>query len=536
MSDIINQIKNRIPKRIMICLVIGMLSGLFTHAFILTNKLPMWDDMSQFRGNGMTKVLARWMLDNINWISGDWSVPWTDGFITILLFSIGACFVVSALELRHVTSVVLVPIVMLTYPGVSSILGFTFTSDSYAFGAMCACAGAYFIRRYKYGFIAGFACLVMSLGCYQAFLPVAISILCTGWIKDLVSEGKNPKEIIIDIVKSTLTVLLATVTYIGIANLLYPNMPGNNGVDEMGSIEISMLPLLVWRAIRKTVKYFIFEPMSFVNTEMHVANIACVVLAVCAIGIMFIINKVYKNVGKILLLAIICLTYPIVLSLIYVMAPDANVSMLMLYAYVIMYVLAIMMCEMVADTIDLHKLPKCMVAFCAASVIAILFVGHSNFIIDNDAYFRSYIAYERVKDYYSRIMTQVESQDGYKYGDKVAILGEFCVTGRNNSNPLSEAYRMDDEKYEDFSGIALEQGIMTEGARDNFLRIYLGIDLPQMSNEEKDAIRDTDEFRAMSNYPEAGCIGRIGDVWVVKLDQDWQEYEEEFLKNHDVDM
>lgn len=534
-KDIFKWLIYKIPSHIRITFIVGMVTGLLSHMYILTRKLPMWDDLNSFYSNGMSKVLARWMLDYIDWFSGMWSVPWINGFLTILFISIGTCFIVAALHLKSVTSAVLVPVMMMTFPTVFSTLGFTFTTDSYAFGIMLACVAAYCIRKWKYGFIPGIICMCMSMGCYQAYLPLAAAVLVLGYILDLYTqEQKTGKDIFLDGIKTIISLGFSVVTYISFANYLYPNMPGNNGVDEMGKIDIVRFPRLIGRAYKRILEYFLTDPMSFVETEMYIFNVISVILCILLAILLIWATRIYLDKVKLGLLVVLGVLYPMVLSAIYIMAPDAHVSMLMLYPYCMVYITIIAFTECFSKCILQDRIGNVSnilkQSIILVSTVVILFVAHSNFVLGNEAYFRSSIAYERVKDYYSRIISRVEAMEGYQYGDPLLIWGEFVVLSEYNTNPLSVGFRIDDAKFEEFSGIALEQGMMTSGGRDNFLRIYLGVDMKSVRGEKEEEIVSGNEFKNMAIYPAEGSIKQIDGVWVVKLNSGWEVYQEEYLQ------
>ena len=63
----------------------------------------------------------------------------------------------------------------------------------------------------------------------------------------------------------------------------------------------------------------------------------------------------------------------------------------------------------------------------------------------------------------------------------------------------------------------MENGMITSGVRYNFLRIYLGINVPYISDEEIEEIKGTNEFLEMNIYPNKDSIKNINNIWVVKL-------------------
>jgi hypothetical protein len=65
--------------------------------------------------------------------------------------------------------------------------------------------------------------------------------------------------------------------------------------------------------------------------------------------------------------------------------------------------------------------------------------------------------------------------------------------------------------------VALENGLITSGVRDNFIKTFIGYEVADISWDEKNEIMVSDEFKSMPIYPENGCVQKINDVWVVKM-------------------
>jgi hypothetical protein len=125
------------------------------------------------------------------------------------------------------------------------------------------------------------------------------------------------------------------------------------------------------------------------------------------------------------------------------------------------------------------------------------------------------IAFQRTTAYYERIINRLEETEGYEYGDQVLIAGDFYYV--DNPSPI-EAVSMDDDIYRDFDGVAMENGMITAGVRNSFVRTYLGIDFPDISDDLQDEIKNSSEYDEMPCYPSEGCVEKIKGVWVVKLD------------------
>ena len=107
-----------------------------------------------------------------------------------------------------------------------------------------------------------------------------------------------------------------------------------------------------------------------------------------------------------------------------------------------------------------------------------------------------------------------ETTEGFEAGDALTILGEFYY----KDNPCSvEIDVLDSEDLRSLDGVALENGLITSGVRDNFIKIFVGYETALLSDGEKKAIMETRDYQEMSVYPSEGSVKKINGVWVVKL-------------------
>ena len=112
-KDLIKKLYDSVPKSSWICLAAGVVTGILSHLYMLTNKLPNWDDLTTFGGYGVGGENGRWMISRLHDMAGIWSVPALNGMLAIIFFSIATCFMLEVLELRSVTSAVLFPFITL---------------------------------------------------------------------------------------------------------------------------------------------------------------------------------------------------------------------------------------------------------------------------------------------------------------------------------------------------------------------------------------------------------------------------------------
>ena len=52
---------------------------------------------------------------------------------------------------------------------------------------------------------------------------------------------------------------------------------------------------------------------------------------------------------------------------------------------------------------------------------------------------------------------------------------------------------------------------------DNFIKMFIGYDMADLSFSDKEAIMETQQYQKMPAYPKDGCVRKFDDIWVVKM-------------------
>lgn len=512
-KDILKLFTGKIKRNQWLCLLMGLLTGIITHLYMLTNKLPNWDDLTTFGSYGVSGEHGRWMISRLHALGADWSAPALNGMMAIIFLAISACFILAALELKTTTSAVLLPMIMLTFPGVASSMTFMYVAHIYAVGVFFGCAGAWLIHRFRYGCIPGVLLLVLCIGTYQSYICLAAGVLVLALILDLLRQ-KEFKQVMQKGVVSLISLGTSMGLYVFISKSVFGGLSDYKGISTMGQINLLELPKEIGRAYKRILEYFLLKPWSFVSELGRVLNIV-VILCMAVLFFFFAWKlRLYKEKGRLILLCTLLFLLPLALSAIYVIAPEANATVLTLYQYFMVYVVLIGFLELFMEERLLlaSKLPWIKTAVGCILLMVVFGVGYDNYVLTNSAYFRMDIAFTRIHSFYERLYIRVTEQEGYSYGDSIAVLGDWWP----ERNILS-SYGMDIERYEEFEGVAMENGLFTTGVRQSFMKIYLGIDYPPVSADKMTELMKTEEFANMPDYPAKGCVRKIDGIWVVRV-------------------
>lgn len=518
--DILAQVNKKIPKHTRICFLSGMIIGWLTHFYMLSHKLVNWDDANNLDTYGSGDYLGRWFLKYIHPLGGKYSIPAVHGFLFILCLSMAACVILEILQIRSVTAAVLVPALMVTFPSVVSTMTFMFMAHTSGIAILMVCLAVYLLRKYRFGWLPCGVLLVCVLGVYQSYISFAITLMLMGMISDIF-HGKKFGQMLKSGVICVLVLGASVLIYMQLSHIIYPNLDNETygGVGNMGQIALAEIPTLIARCYKRFLEYFLWKPFAFVTKTAQITNIVTCVLAVVLFGILVVQRKLYKDFLTFLLLVVYCFFIPLAAAFIYFMAPEVDYSMLMLYAYVLIFVMVLALLEYCMQDWEKAGLTRRWQPFLAKVLVAVTVLTisvscYSDYLLTNRAYLRTQMATERVQSYFNRVIATAEAAEGFVNGDPVTILGEFYY----KDNPSSvELDLFDSEDLRELSGVALENGLITSGVRDNFIRTFVGYEMADLKWSEKQELMETEEYQSMPVYPQEGCVRKINGIWVVKM-------------------
>lgn len=149
-----------------LCLISGMIVGLFAHGFMFANKLPNHDDLHWYNDFSVDAlILGRYVLYFFWKLFSNLSTPWFNGLLGILFLSLASFFLCDAFDVRKAWRALGVVCIMLAFPVNASIFGFMFEAHLKMLGILFACCVPWAIRRLKGGWFwaAGFAFLATGI-------------------------------------------------------------------------------------------------------------------------------------------------------------------------------------------------------------------------------------------------------------------------------------------------------------------------------------------------------------------------------------
>ena len=472
----------------------AFLAGLAAHGYAFSNKLLNHDEIESLFGKGATITSGRWGLEPVKLLFPDWSMPWIYGLISLLLISAAACLMLHILDLRRPGLRMLMAALVTTFPSLTGNFCFMFTSAPYAWSFLLAVLA---VRLQQKGrrVLAPLA-LVLALGIYQAYIAVTASLFLLCMIAQALDADRPVGEIVTGGLRALAMMLLSVGLYYGAA-LLVLRFAGdgfNAYVTENvnGSVGLLRRVRIAYDAF---FYVFTFRNFYLISSEalrwVHIALAA--VLAVC-MAVLALRKKRWLHAA---LLAFLTALLPLAICCMFLIMSQQSIHTLVMYSFIAVYLLAALVMERMT-------LPAGRSAAALMSAMLAL-IAAGNIYFANMTYLKLQLQYENAHAFYTVLLTRVTQTEGFDENSRLAVLGE-------QDNLLHRFDELDTDLLQ-----GPNRDLVNIYSRENFLRFYLGCELPFAEEEALRALASDPRVQAMPEYPYAGSVRKLGDFIVVKL-------------------
>ena len=260
---------NRIPYFEKWAFFSCMASGILAHFYMLANKLPDYDDINNLISYGAGVSSGRFFLDFLGgcvlYFFGNFSMPWLYGILSIFFLSVASAAIVCVLDIKGKRNCFLIGAVMPVFPSITATFFFMYTVPYYTLAICLTTVSVLIINKYSniLGFAASAVMLALSLGIYQAYIPLAAGMMVLLIIKKCLSL--NARCILADMACYLMLLGAALGLYLVLnktaLHLYGQEMDTYKGLDQMGRISLAQL------AERIRISYCEFFQYFFKNTD-----------------------------------------------------------------------------------------------------------------------------------------------------------------------------------------------------------------------------------------------------------------------------
>lgn len=505
-----------------------LISTILTFIFyLLTNGYRFFNTM--FSGDSLLMIyqndnawqiaLGRFVQPFIIFLRGGVLSPFTISIISIIWVSLAVYFLVDFLEINNLYSIVFIVAAMICNTTVlAGNATFLPTVDCFALALFFAVFGVWNIKKGKLlSILLGIFSLCLSLGTYQAYICVAITLVM---IHFLLKMLKRPtfKDTFKSALKYILSFLAAAVIYYIIWKIFQKifniwTSDSYNGLASVGDYSDTNIGSLLATTYKIVVNYFI-HPETFTTTTfrgvslsifwvyiLRFCNIA--VFAVMIITLIRLNLKSKTNLWQRIIQLLIIVAFPLGINFVCLIS-KGMVHTLMVYAFCLVYILTIKITEMLSPCSEKVQSPKKSYIPWIAVISAVTILSWSSLVYANQVYLKKDLQDKAAHSLMTRIVYEIESTEGYVAGTTpVAFFGSFEI------NP----YITDIEVFKDVLPYGMgKSSLLYVGTDYAYLTYILNVNmnLTRVSSENE-FIQD------MPLYPADGSIAYVDDILVVKI-------------------
>lgn len=491
----------------------AMLCGVLTHGFALVTVLHNNDDIGQQPyGYGTGISSGRWLLTILGDFVQDngfgYNLPLVNGLLFLFLIAVTAAVAVSALQVQKRSSAALMGMLFVVFPSVAGTMLFRYTVVYYGVSLLLAVLAVWLLERYRYGLFPAAVCMALSMGIYQAYIPLTIAILVLLIIRRILRETCSFRAAIWQGIYYCAALLAGLALYylaLKFFLLFYgTELSDYNGVNAMGKLSLSALPGLLKEALYAPVMLPLKDYCGLAG--MRWIRIAYVgIYGISALVALSILFCRVKKVKMFLLTGVLAVLMLVAVNFIVIMCPDGYIYTLMVYPFVLLGCVPAVFWECVEEEDWIRSWAGGIVEKMIAALLCLLIFCYGYCV--NVNYTASYYANRQTENYLNSIVVQVRMTEGFDADKEWAFLGKI-------KDPLLRT----PWQYEvSIGGNEAAYVLLNRETRPVWVWHYYGYLIPFVSDEKAEQLWRSEVVHQMPCWPAAGSIKNIGDTMVVKF-------------------
>ncbi|MCD7950927.1 MAG: glucosyltransferase domain-containing protein [Erysipelotrichaceae bacterium] len=529
--------KEKTKKEWKIAFLATVIIGFLVHTYMFTNSLLNHDALYNLYSDQNMVGSGRWFLSIACGLSSYFSLPWVIGVISILFISLTSVVVVDIFNVKNPIVITIISGLLVTFPAITETFFFEFTADGYMVAMFLAALSVRFsiINSKKKGVCFSIIFICLSCAIYQAYVSFALMLAISYFIVEVLENRHSLKTYLCWIRNQCIIYIAGMIIYYIIWKICLSvqsyEAASYMGMDSLG-ISIHSILLAVYQSIRTIIFFFI--EYNFIEHGLTVyTTLNLIFLITLALIAIFAImkSKLYQRKMDLLLCALATIITPFVICIWYFASSDVTYSAREEQSICLIFILAAVLAER-------WLTPKWSSA--VGIILAAIIINNS--VTANVFY------------YYMNRCNQKTYATAIEISTRVHELDDGTITSIVIIGGLDT---WSDEDYLDSSVLgslgvlkSVDENLLTS---QNYVALYLKniidfelayyvensdvemptrgkkgtepvsngwtLDFPLLSDEEKIALLETEEYQSMSCYPSSNSIVRIGDSIIIKLSE-----------------
>ena len=489
------------------------------HGEMIFNKLSWHDDIASLWGFTGGTAHGRFFQTFISVllykVSGIEALPVINAAIMALcLFGISV-LVIHTLNIEKKIYKIAIMLICISLPSNAESLGYVGSAGYNIIGAFITTLSAYIAIHHKglLSIIISIAILALGIGEYQCYLTLFLTFLLCGFIKKLLLDGADTKELFNTFGKYAATSILGLLLYLILLRLSlwvsHLELMAYAGTDTYGVTSLAGY----WNRIVEAYQDFfvpIIAPHNLFPFHWGGWHALLLILLFIGAAICFVqLIKERKPAGFFLL----CMVFlPFFLNFNFVLYDRHNVRAMHQYQYIYLFVIIVLMAmyvEKIISSYDSKKIIRNILnALKKASIILIIVIGCLYIRYDNVCYMDAEIRQQQAISYFTTLISDMHNADGYYESIPVCYV--------NKDNKATESTH----------SVAAFDKVITDpyfiSPVDTWSWQYYMYEWcnfkPEVVVEYDDLSKEIKaEIENMPNYPDNGSIKVVDGILIVKF-------------------
>ena len=491
-------------------------AGALIHLFGLVNVLHNHDNIwQQTSGYGAGVELGRWMLslmgDAMEKLGFGYNLPQVNGLLYLAMLACAAGLAVSFLRVRGKASAAMIGILFVVFPSVTAVLFYKFTTFYYGIAVFLAVLAAWLLfTGNRWRILLSALCVACSMGIYQAYAPLTISLVVLRLLKDTLTREEPVSGEIRQGLRACAALILGVVLYFAglkAALILYhAQLSTYQGVDQMGQISLGELPALLVQTYRAVFLLPLEDYGRIAGTPL--LRLLYGFLELLSLGMLAVLAAARrKDRLRLLVIAGLLLAVPLALNFVMVMCSGSEIHTLMVYALVFLPSIPLIFLEEFLDAAARWRgigtlCRKAALVLAGAMIVCYAYGANAHYVA-------MYYANRQVENYCAALVAQVRMTPGFDTDKQWAMIGRI-------SDPLLQSDWRDAMYY---GGHCFTNDLLNQYSRMSWFENYIGYEIPLVSDQEAQELAGTEAVKQMPCWPDYGSIQVIGDTVVVKFSE-----------------
>lgn len=507
----------KIPYHIRVSFFTAAFSTFFIHLIFFTGRFANEDDRHFIRYAGWTISSGRWA-DKVR-LASEYLLPIALFSMFILSLAITVCITIHLLHIRRIGSCMLLAVALPAFPCLAVGNAYLYMVDVYSIAMLFAALAVFVTRQYRFGWLSGALLLAVSLGEYQSYVAVAMTLCLMSVSIEFLLQELEKREFWKLVIRYLLMGASGITCYFIILRLLLKitgrELGTYKGIDSMGRIPLSQIPGLLTRTYQDFFNFFLGKRFIIAGNWLLAAYFCLGLLCVGLVVAIIVRKKIYRQPLALLFLVVLLLAFPVCANIVDLIAPESRTSILNIFAFSMVLPFACAIAELAGNFAPDTPWAHTRRALVSWGLLAVLVMINWNWFLQTNIY------YSKVSSYYehtalmcNRVFSRIERLPEFSQGADVAF-----VIDNNGLNYLlaketnySDVFISSDGLWHPIVGFYQQKNA---GKPAILISNILGVQVNSVSISRIEEIKKTAAYQELDVWPADGCIGIIdGDIVV----------------------